>query len=979
MHLPLFTIMRSIFFIPAFWLCLMFIWTPFPIDAQKLNFRNFTMQDGLSQMKITSLHLDSRGFLWIGTRNGLNKFDGENFTAYSELDGLSHNRIHDISESQNGHLVILTYNGVDVFDGSSFISFPKSFQNVHYDFEAGSDGEVWVCDKDIEKTLWRLSEGEYKVIYNANEDNSRNISFQFDKQKGQAYLSNQDSLFLVENGSLISISTARYYTPMSVGDYGDKPFFVRVTNDKGDVRYMENKVDIPVAGFIENDNGLLKDISPNSLWYFNRGVLDIASAFGQRKIISDQFSLVVDVAGDAHKQFWIGTENGLAQIYSDAFTTYKYNDLPYIWTCLEDMYSKMWFGSYGQGLFRMDKEGGIELMTEGYYFAASAMDRQGRLYFGRDQGLEVWHNAEPSIVWNQTVFNMQLDSLRNKLVFGTFGGIGILNDQLEIKYFGQAEGIHNNGYIQSIGIDEAGQYWAGSYSGISRFNPENDTIKNYTLENGKLPSKGVFCQFLDANGTYWLGGDNGLMYFDASRDSIVPIISDVLQDRVKSIIDLDEDRLLLGTKDGLLVFHSTRFLEKNEIVFQPLNSSNGYQGIDPGFTGMFKDSEGHIWICSATTVDKMDPNKIPKEVSLLDARISFINEIPIPFDHSAYTFENPFKRDNLIIDFEAIGFQRPAITKYQFRINESEWSPWQTESQAILTDLSSGNYSFEVRAGPTDLSPEFSANDQVQFTISLPFYLENWFPGSALALGIMLLGLVAYYFIRQRMERRRYQGQLAEARYLRSQLLLAELNPHFIFNVLSAIQNKVLFEEKEVASKYVVRLSKLMRNFLNASYQGNLLDSGNPEYEISLSKEIELLQSFAEFEQIKNDQHFDFHLDLQQGMQTEQYMLPPMLIQPFVENAIKHGLLLNEEKGNLWLRFRAENGSLKCIIEDDGVGMKESKEIRKHSFSEHKSLGSKIVQERIDLLNNMGYDIQIDTLERNPQGTIVEITLSDIE
>ncbi len=116
---------------------------------------------------------------------------------------------------------------------------------------------------------------------------------------------------------------------------------------------------------------------------------------------------------------------------------------------------------------------------------------------------------------------------------------------------------------------------------------------------------------------------------------------------------------------------------------------------------------------------------------------------------------------------------------------------------------------------------------------------------------------------------------MEESRYLRSQLLLAELNPHFIFNVLSAIQNKILFEQKELAAEYIVKLSKLMRNFLSVSHKANLLIAGKPEYEIHLSQEIELLEGFLEFERIKNNEHFGYEVIVKPGLQPEYKMIPP--------------------------------------------------------------------------------------------------------
>jgi sensor histidine kinase YesM len=132
-----------------------------------------------------------------------------------------------------------------------------------------------------------------------------------------------------------------------------------------------------------------------------------------------------------------------------------------------------------------------------------------------------------------------------------------------------------------------------------------------------------------------------------------------------------------------------------------------------------------------------------------------------------------------------------------------------------------------------------------------------------------------------------------------------------------------------------------------------------------------------EFEQSKNDHHFEYFVEYPEDFIPENYTIPPMLIQPFVENAIKHGLLLQEKRGTLWLKFNEENGQMICRIEDDGVGIAEAMHLQKQTFVTHTSLGSKIVRERVDLLNELGYGIEIKTSPRTPNGTIVEIRLRD--
>lgn len=935
-------------------------------------------------MKISALHIDRRGYLWIGTRNGLNKFDGEKFSSYTEADGLLHNRIHGIDEDTEGNLVILTYNGICLFDGAAFNSFPKPYTSVVFDLAVDQDNSIWICERYAHSALYVLRDGKYKTIV----EKKGSLRYQFDKLKNTGYLLAEGNIFYIEDDTICALSNGGYFLYPSMGDLEGTPFVMKDSFQgiqKRVLSYIDGNQISPVAALnLHELKPEIQDLKKNKIWNSTRNKLDLPDLGGQRIVFTHEFPVTNDVTKDEYHQFWIGSENGLGHTFSRAFYSFPIGELSNVWTVLEDQNHQIWFGTYGTGLFTLDAKSNElkqnQLGPSYHYFSASAKDKNGRLYFGTDQGLEIREGNRMRMLWNnKTVFSLYYDVRGDQIVFGALEGVVFLKHPDSLKYFGIKEGIHKNHYIQNISQDKDGYFWLGSYTGVSKLDVESQAITNYTFENGRLPCQGVYCSYLDAKGHFWLGGDRGLMLYDYAKDSIIQIRSEVLQSMVKAIIDLDDGRLLISTKDGLYVLETDHYLESGKVEFLLFNASNGYLGIDPGFTGLYKDSKGYIWICSATTLDRLEPSKLITRDQQISAFITHINEQRLPFDHHPKLVQIKNGESNVVIRFDGIGFTRPLVTKYQYRINGGEWSFWQPESQVILKNLPSGNYRFEVRAGPTDKPPEKSQMDRLDFAIRLPFYRAAWFPPITIGMTALLLVMSSVYFIRQRLERKRYEGQLEEAKYLRSQLLLAQLNPHFIFNVLASIQHKVLFEKKEEASRSIVSLSKLLRNFLSASYKGNTLKAGNAEYEILLSTEIELLRSFIEFEHSKNESHFDYHLVIAPDLNPENHSLPPMLLQPFVENAIKHGLLLQKIKGNLWVKFSLINGSLCCEIEDDGVGIKRAQELRKDAFLTHESLGSKIIKERIQLLNELGYHIEIEILSRIPQGTIVRIQIKDEE
>ncbi|MBK8701377.1 MAG: histidine kinase [Saprospiraceae bacterium] len=949
--------------------------------ARSQAFRVFTMREGLSQMKITSLHLDSRGYLWIGTRNGLNKFDGEKFTVFTEKEGLLHNRIHDIDEDTAGNLVILTYNGLCRYDGEKFTSFPKPFTSVLFDFAVDHTNTIWTCERYANPALYAFRDGKFKTVV----ENRGILHFQYDKNTHQKYVTTGGKVYRLADDSLHLMADGGYFFYPTSGDVDHTPYFVKDAAEGPRKRllcYMQQDSLVPVAINEEVETKLrIRDLSKNTIWNSVRNQLDLPDNGSGRLLFDHEFPITNDVVRDAGDQFWIGSENGLGQVFNNAFFSLPTAAISNVWTVLEDKNKNLWMGTYGNGLFQMSKTGNqIYRAREGkalHYFAASAVGQRNRLYFGTNLGLEIIDGAKSTLVWQgKAVFGLCYDAGRDVVVFGTLEGVGVYKNDGSIHFYSKKEGLHQNHYIQSVGQDANGRFWLGSYSGLSRLDLETGEIRNYTQAQNNLPGQGVYCSFTDADGRLWLGGDDGLMWYDAKNDAVRLIPSAVVQSMVKSIIDLNANQLLIATKDGLYIFDKQKYLKQGQVDFDLLNSSNGYPGIDPGFNAFCKDATGNIWICSSLSLDKLSAARLKLNDQHLKVNITHVNDVPVTFRHLR-PLSIPEGTSNVVVRFEAVGFTRPLLTQYQYRLNDEPWSSWSPQGEAILSDLTDGNYVFEVRAGPTDEGFNPTYTDHIRFSVQLPFYKSAWFPTLAIGLTSFFILMSVLNFIRQRRAEKLYKKQLHEARYLRSQLLLSQLNPHFIFNVLANIQNKIIFDKKEEANHAIVSLSKLLRNFLQVSYRSNRVESSSAESEILLSTEIELLKAYIEFERDESNGHFTFSIEYPAGFHPENHSLPPMLLQPFVENAIRHGLLLQEKRGNLWVKFGERNRDLFCIIEDDGVGIDKSQELQKEKFAVHDSLGSKIVVERIQLLNELGYQISIKTLPRLPKGTIVEIIFKE--
>jgi LytS/YehU family sensor histidine kinase len=232
----------------------------------------------------------------------------------------------------------------------------------------------------------------------------------------------------------------------------------------------------------------------------------------------------------------------------------------------------------------------------------------------------------------------------------------------------------------------------------------------------------------------------------------------------------------------------------------------------------------------------------------------------------------------------------------------------------------------------------------------------------------MFLGFVwAFVWIRETRMRKKQEDNEKEIKYQQAQTLQAQINHHFIFNVLGAIQNQILNNDKKEANRQLVNLSKLIRRFLDSSSQ-----SDNP-----LDQEIELLDMYIQFEQSQRPGKFTYKIEVDESINPQNTTIPPLMIQPYVENAIKHGLLYKEDSGHLEIRFFKQGEALVCTVDDDGVGRKKAGEIQQKSHKIYKSHGTRLVQERIARLNGLGYHIEIQTQDQPDGGTLVTIKFSE--
>ena len=930
-----------------------------PHLAQKMNVQTFNMRDGLSQMKVSCLFEDSRGYIWIGTRNGLNRFNGATFQIFTTEDGLLNNRIHGIRERPDGSIVIVSAGGVSIFNGMDFENYVHSFPRVLYNVGQDDTGHLYIFSSNLYS--FHPSTGIVKLydeIYHFGMDNL-----------SQAFIGiAEDSVFQLENGL---IKTRNIFNSSNNNSWTGplaSELVVSQNPQQPDSFYTYNLEQNKWESTGTTGNLPSKPTLIDHCWHDS---LILSNGKASKLPFKGGFCMIKSKANN----YFIGTDEGLVRYFPSAFQEVPIENLPYVWSII-DAKESLFFGNYGHGLIEMNKSTGEFKKRKNdfaLYHCGSSTNGQGTFYFSNNQGLIQLKNDTLDIISLESpvLYNIY-DKSRNAVVMGVNNGIALLNSEGHVTFHNNKGLFHENHYIQNITMGPDHAYWCGSYTGLTRYNPDDSTAVHFTQDMNNLPvGPGVFCGLIDSKNRLWFGGSSGLCWYDSNQNKLIKIKTPVLNNQIKSIIEVSPGVLLLGSKNELLTFKSQDYFDHQEVDVDFYNAHNGYNGIEPGYTGLYRDAEKNIWITSASHTSILTYPYQLKENSVLKTQIVSIDgkNVAIRKHSDSISLHN---NKNILIEVEAVGLDRPSNIRYAIKVNEEKWSAWQDESQFMLDHLPHGHNLIEVASGPDLNNPELLARAHV--LVSLPLIQRDFFLPMLIAILGLIIGYTLYLLWKRRVERQAFLMQVEESRYLRSQLLLSELNPHFIFNVLASIQNKILKGDKEEANNKLVQLSSLIRNFLHVSFKSN--DPKNKlEHEIVLDREIELLRSYLEFEQSNSNNHFEYRINIDETCIPTQVMIPPMLIQPFVENAVKHGVLPKKEKGLIELHFRYQENALFCEILDDGVGIRYSQQQAKNPA--RVSLGSTIVKERISALNQIGYRIDVEIVDREPHGTSVKIKIQE--
>jgi ligand-binding sensor domain-containing protein len=502
--------------------------------------------------------------------------------------------------------------------------------------------------------------------------------------------------------------------------------------------------------------------------------------------------------------------------------------------------------------------------------------------------------------------------------------------------------------IHRITEDEEGTIWFSSFykGGILSYKPNLHKWELFPLSKKQfslLADKGINRIVPAGDHQLWLASrfSHGLMKYDYRHDSISFIDrNDGLLSDIIEIINKDEQGNLIISTDKGINYYNTR---TKEISGLPLVATGiGWQ---PIYVNCY-DSQNNTLLYGmpdrilVIKKDFMNSSDMPGK-PVIDGLT--VNNMPVTISDQPQALQLDYTQKNISIQFTTINYSDDAALEYVYKLEgfDNDWKTVHQPAAVAYTNLLPGRYQFLLKA--RDQSGHWGpVNDELRFRIVAAFWQTSWF-------WIMIIagfaGLTTWILSNRIRDIRRKAALKQKIAETEIQALRAQMNPHFIFNCVSAIDNLVQTNQKEKATIYLGRFARMIRTVLDSLRYNT----------VPFEKDFESLKIYLQMEQFRCSNKFDFELTATAELLEGDYRVPPLIVQPFVENAIQHGLL-NKETGHRKLIVSAvlENGTIKYTITDNGVGRLKAAQLKEINKPEQESFGIAITTERIQLHNQNG-------------------------
>ncbi len=960
-------------------LTLLLTLTAFSFSAAAQNggyslFRSFTVADGLPSNHIYTCLEDNKGFLWVATDAGIARFDGKRFQTFTTKDGLPDDDVLDVVKENSGRIWV-----------NCFKQSPAYFDEVQNRFINAKQ------DTNLAKV-----KGSGTIYLIALPDG------------GVMYWNGYGSFFFKEGRlTILSYLKKDYGAALVVQKYNESDFIAFANGSKNtnpSIGYISNdtfKDTLSLKTVIrEKDINVVIDDGKLYLTNFNDGKYYVFSSFK-----ANPLHCKMDSVSIKEPVFWRGFTDSYFNIISQRGKIYVFDKQtlkPLFELCgnyaptslYNDSKKNVWISTVDKGLLLYKKKYIETFPTpdnfNNTHFLSLAQKPNGAIFAGNFYGQVVETDGKYFIVHNlpsgnSNSWQRKIIILQNKVFTFSEGGTFIDFSNSVMKLFA------NNSYAKTAAIFNDSTIIEGRLGGLSELNI-------LTGERKLLPtfSKRTTCIGVALSNIIYHGSTDGLYKFDYNRkkDDSLSKKHPLLGERITAVSKSADNYVWVATASkGVLAL-------SNDNVVKIFSTENGI--ISNSIKCITTGKPGEIWVGTNNGISIIryinTPNNFTYQNLTINDGLSsnIINEMlysndtvycatgngicAIPANISLPRFDIPVRltavvinnRDTIISDNYLLKYNQNNIelhfagielgghfNYFQYRIDADSWQ--KLEANTLTLQLSSGKHAVEIRA----IDVNGNAGKQpllVSFNITTPFWKATWF---WILLFLLSGGSISWILRKREMAKREasMQDMLNQKKLteLELQALKSQINPHFIFNCLNSIKLLSHQQQHQEAEKYLDRFAALLRS---AMEQSSL-------QQITLHEEIHFLENYLSLEKLRFPDKLSYSIEIDKSLHPQGLLIPSMLLQPYVENAVKHGIApLKNRQGLVQVRFYQKDNTLIAEVQDNGNG------IEKHNrITEGTGIGMANTARRSSLYNIETKLVDLKKVGANLKGTLVQLTM----
>jgi ligand-binding sensor domain-containing protein len=981
---------------------LIFTILPGFLSAQELSFKQYGPKEGLPGTVIYHCIQDKNGLIWFATNRGVSRFDGKNFKTFSKEDGLPDNEIIKLHCDKYNNIWFISFLGVpSVYHNDTirridcirtfFISENYADDSIHLICRqyrnAGKGEHVMTYYRSVNRS------GKWKFEYNSPDPSLVPDHFQYVLRASTPlgtnfYFADENrniGSMKVRKGSLektFSFAKNFYFTSFAINS------FAEVTADKKGIIF--HTVD---SFFYADENGLLRLLSMKELGISQRRTNEINSLFCENDSV-----------------LWICTKNnGLIQLTN--FRSLN-RSIRYFFSgsvcssILKDKEGGYWVTTLGNGVYYVPNLNFFKIYnnatkTGGNALSVESLDSQ-RLAAGFADGtllrvfINVPKNIQLSRLPSYSKNNRIMDIANypgNNLVIAGDGGVLMLTPENKYRVLESIPGskgvyvrydsrIISGHSSQMILINplkkprellyhsritcvygKGDDYYYGTLHGA--YARINDSLVSFGNTHPVL--KGVINHIdMAPDSSLWFSTQEGIIIIKNNIPLIIDRKKGLLSNVCKHIL-FDENTAWVSTDQGI---SRIDYQWKNDSLSFLISNIMEGDGLISNEVNQTASAGGFIWAATEEGISYF-PKTYHKPVYSLPPvminRIMAGNTVQPVSD----TIHLNQKQKNLVVEVYCLSYRSCRNIYFEYRIPELDTN-WHitTDNYVVYSSLPFGQYNLEIRA--INKWEQRTAFPKIISIINNPPYWKSGWFSALIYFASILLVTSTLYIINRRRQAKQEQTYLLNQRIrdLEIMALRAQMNPHFIFNCLSSIQHFILEADVINANLYLHKFSALIRKMFQYSNVS----------ETSLAEEIASVELYLELEKMRLKDRMDFTIIKPDDPGLYTIAIPPMIIQPYIENAVNHGVSpLKNKKGFIKVSFERLKGHFHCIIEDNGIGINKSRQDN-HPAKGHTSMGNSITVNRIEALNSLqGDEIVLKIIDKSElngadNGTIVYLS-----